>query len=116
MKIKILIAALVVSLAMPVAAQFRPITEGYECVLSDVRLPSGDRGTIAYKPCSNCDYKTNRLAKDVSWELDGNALKLDEFRKHISLVRDRKNQTVTVERHLESNLIIRVSIYVLEAK
>jgi hypothetical protein len=115
MKFKIFITALVLSLALPAAAQFELITKGAEVVLSDLRLPRNDGGTIAYKPCRTCDYKTNRVAVDARYEIDGKAMQLSAFRKQLSLVRDRKNQSVTVVRHLESNLVTRVSIYIIRS-
>ena len=116
MKTKIIIAALALILAVPAAAQMRLIAKGYECALSDVRLPQSPGGTIAYKPCADCDYRTNRVAPDVVWELDGRPIRLEEFRKRLSLVKDRSEQTITVQRHLEQNRVIKVSIYIREAK
>jgi hypothetical protein len=116
MKIKIIIAALVLTFALPVAAQMRLITQGYECALSDVRLPQSNGGTIAYKPCANCDYRTNRVAPDVVWELNGKSMRLEDFRKRLSNVNDRSEHTITVRRHLEQNRIIKVSIYIRDSE
>ena len=116
MKIKLLITAIALFLALPVAAEMKVITEGYECSLGNVRLPQSDGGTIAYKECDACDYQTNRVAVDAVWELNGKAMRLQDFRKRLADVRDRDDQTITVFRHLEQNRVTKVSIYIREAE
>ena len=116
MKMKFLITALALLLTLPAAAQFRLITQGYEVALSDVRLPQADGGTIAYKPCSDCDYKTSRLARDARWAINGRVMRLQEFRKRMSSVTDRQDKTLTVTRHVETNRITMVSIILRDSE
>jgi len=116
MKTKLLITAIALFLALPAAAEMKVITEGYECSLGNVRLPQSDSGTIAYKQCDSCDYQTNRVASDAVWELNGKPMRLQDFRKQLSQVRDRNDQTITVYRHLEQNRVVKVSIYIREVE
>ena len=60
MKLKIIITALVLSLALPVAAEFRTIQAAYEIALDHVRLPRLESGTIAYKKCAECPFLEER--------------------------------------------------------
>jgi hypothetical protein len=60
MKFKVLIAAIILALALPAAAQFRTVSKAHEVRLSDLRLPQSDGGTVAYKPCDECPYETKR--------------------------------------------------------
>ncbi|MBT8098821.1 MAG: hypothetical protein KJO82_03680 [Gammaproteobacteria bacterium] len=116
MKIKIIIAALALILAVPAAAEMRLITQGFECSLDTVRLPQSAGGTIAYKPCADCDYRTNRVAPDVVWEFNGQSMRLEDFRERLALVENRSDRTITVRRHVESNRIIEVSINVVDSE
>ena len=54
MKLKLLITAALLSLALPAAADFKQVQEAYEVALSDMRLPRADGGTIAFKECAKC--------------------------------------------------------------
>lgn len=112
MKFRIIIAALLLSLALPAAADFRTIVEGYEVSLSDVRLPQTESGTIAYKKCNECPYETKRVAADASWEINGEAMTLERFRLRLSTVTERSNRTITVGHHLEKDVITRVTIWI----
>ena len=111
MKFKVLIAAIILGLALPVAAQLRTIEEAYEVRLSDLRLPQSDGGTVAYKPCDECPYETKRVRSDTQWVLDGNSMSLEKFRRSLTSMTDRRNTAVTVLHHLESDRVTRVSVH-----
>ena len=110
MKIRILFTALALTLALPATAElFKPITQGYEVSLSDVRLPRTEGGSIGYKPCDECDYRTDRVAVDARWEINGKAMTLRKFRDRVATLGNLDEYAVTVKRHIESNVIIKVS-------
>ena len=111
MKIKVLIAAIVLGLALPAAAQFRTIAEAYELSLADLRLPQHAGGTIAYKPCEQCPYQYKRVSSDTVWILDGKSMPLEKFRRSLTAISDRQNTPVTVLHHLESDRVTRVSVH-----
>ena len=112
MKYKIVIAALMVVLASPAFAQFTPITKGYEVALSDFRSTRVVGGSIAYKPCATCNYVQDMVRENTRWIVNKKSVSLEEFNRRIDAVADRDNHTVTVQRHLASNQIVRVSIYI----
>ena len=115
MKLRIFMAAIALTLALPATAElFKPITKGYEVSLSDVRLPRVDGGSIGYKPCEECDYRTDRVAVDARWEINGQAMTLRRFRERVATLGDLQEYTATVKRHIESNVIIKVSFDIYE--
>ena len=111
MKFKVLIAAIILGLALPAAAQFRTISKAHEVRLSDLRLPVSDGGTVAYKPCDTCPYETKRVSSDAQWVFDGKNMSLDKFKRGLMSVTDRRNTAVTVLLHLESDRVTRVSVH-----
>jgi hypothetical protein len=111
MKFKVLIAAIILGLALPVAAEFRTIEEAYEVRLSDLRLPQNDGGTVAFKTCDECPFQTMRVSSNAQWILDGKSLPLAKFRRSLLSVTDRRNTAVTVLHHLESDRVTRVSVH-----
>ncbi len=113
MKIKILITALVLTLAMPAVAEFTTVQLAHEVVLSELRLPSHVGGTIAFKSCSDCPYQTKRVSEHTRYVVDGRAVPLDKFRSAVSHIRKRSEQWVTVLHHLENNVVTQVSISLL---
>jgi hypothetical protein len=116
MKFKLFITAILLTLALPASAIFEPIAVGYEVALSDVRLPRNPGGTIAYKPCEECDYKTSRVEPDALWMINGSSVQLEEFRDRMAAVRDPEANTVTVQRDVKTNRIIKISIYLRDSK
>lgn len=111
MKFKVLIAAIILALALPAAAQFRTISKAHEVRLSDLRLPRNEGGTVAYKPCDTCPYETKRVSSDAQWVLDGKSMPLDKFRRALISITDRRYTAVTVLHHLESDRVTRVSVH-----
>ena len=110
MKFRILTTALLLGLALPAAADFTTIVEGYEVSIKNVRLPQTQFGTIAYKRCDTCRYETKRVAGDVSLEINGEKLRLDDFRRQLAEIEDR-NWVITLGHHLQRDEIIRVTVY-----
>ncbi len=110
MKLKLLIAAALLSLTLPAVADFKQVAAAYEVALSDVRLPRADGGTIAFKECSTCEYRRIRVGADVSYRLNGKSVSLKQFREAMATVQDREAEAVTVLHHLERNQVTAVSV------
>ena len=111
MKLKVFITALMLGLTLPASADYVTIEQAYEVALSEVRLPRGPMGTIAFKPCSTCDMTTKRVDANTRWLINGKAVRLREFREATDQVADRKKEAVTVLHHLEKDRVTAVSVY-----
>ncbi len=112
---KLIIAALLMALTTPASAVFDVITESYEVILSEVRLPRNSYGTIAFKPCEQCDYLTKRIAENAHWKFNGNQLDLEKFRQLTANLGDQSALPVTITHHVESDRITEVSIVIYTA-
>jgi hypothetical protein len=110
MKLKIIVTALVLSLALPAAAQFTTISEAYEIALSDIRLPQRNTGTVAFKKCADCRYETKRVDASTVWEINGQSMSLEAFRKALRNVDNPEDETIQVLHHLESDRVKKVWI------
>lgn len=110
MKIKALIAAIVLGVALPAAADFKTIAEAHEVSLADLRVPQSESGTVSFKTCSECATQTKRVSDDTQWVLNGNRLPLDKFRRSLLSITDREATSVTVLHHLEKDRVIRVEV------
>lgn len=111
MKTKLLIALAIMGLALPAAADFTTVQVAYEVALSEVRLPRNENGTIAFKECDDCEYKTKRVSADIRYRVDGHSVTLQKFREMTDRVADRDNEAVTILHHLEDNRVTEVSVY-----
>jgi len=111
MKTKLLIATAMIGLALPAAADFTTVQLAYEVALSEVRLPRIENGTIAFKECEDCDYKTKRVSANIRYLVDGRSVSLSKFRQMTDRVVDRDNEAVTILHHLEDNRVTKVSVY-----
>lgn len=110
MKFLTLTIAITLSLAMPAAAQFTTVQKAHETVLSGVRLPASESGTLAFKPCRSCDWRTVRVNSETLWLVNKNSLTLADFRRAVDSLADRDRRSVTVKHHLENNVITKVAI------
>ena len=110
MKLKLLITAALLALAMPAAADGRVVQEAYEVALSDIRLPRVEHGTIAFKECDKCDYVRYRVGSDTQYQLNGKALPLAKFRAAVRHATNPQDEAVTVLRHVERNQVTVVSV------
>lgn len=111
MKLKLLIAATLLSLALPAAADFITKEQAFEVALADMRLPQSDNGTIAFKPCAKCDYRTTRVTVETVWLINDRPVPVTKFREALRTVEDRHMTAVTVLQHVEQNRITMVSVY-----
>ncbi len=110
MKFKVLIAAILLGLALPVAADFKTVAEAHEVSLAHLRLPQSASGTVAFKTCDECSYQTKRVNEDTQWVLNGNQLPLAKFRRGVMSITDRDATSVTVLHHLEQDRVVRVEV------
>ena len=111
MKMKLFFAAALIGLALPAAAQFQTVQQAYEVALSEIRLPRNVNGTIAFKECEKCQYRTKRVSAQTRYVLDGHTIPLAEFRDAMERVTDRSNEAVTILHHLKNNQVTKVSVY-----
>ncbi|HSM29294.1 MAG TPA: hypothetical protein VK854_01215 [Woeseiaceae bacterium] len=110
MKIKVLIAAIVLGSALPAAADFQTVAEAHEVSLADLRVPQSESGTVSFRTCDECAYQVKRVGEDTVWVLNGRNLSLDKFRRGLASITDRDAASVTVLHHLEKDRVIRVTV------
>jgi hypothetical protein len=110
MKLKVLISVVLLSLALPAAADMRIVENAYEIALSDLRLPRADGGTIAFKECRTCDYVRLRVTADTRYQINGKAVPLKKFREAMAEVEEPGQEAVTVLHHLKRNQVTAVSV------
>ena len=110
MKIKVLIAAILLALALPAAADNTVVQKAFEGALGDLRLPRAEGGTIAFKECRRCEYVRLRVSEDTRYQINGNAVPLSKFRAAVLEVEDRGNKAVTVLHHIKRNQVAAVSV------
>ncbi len=110
MKIKAMIAALMLGLSLSAAAQITTVQLSHEVRLSDIRLPQSSGGTIGYKTCDDCAYETTRVSSYTRYTFNGQRMTLDKFRVAVSRVGDRNGIYATVLQHLEEDVVTAVTV------
>ncbi len=111
MKLRLFFAAMLLGLAMPATADYVTIELAYEVALSEVRLPRSEAGTIAFRECGRCEFRTKRVDPETRWVVNGRTVTLRKFQEAVSQVADRSAEAVTILHHLERNRITQVSVY-----
>ena len=112
MKSKVLISAILLSIALPATADWTIVEQAYEVHLKELRLPRNETGTIAFKTCKSCDYITKRVNSTTEYKLNGKPLSLAKLRGAVSDVANRSETSVTVLHHLKMDQVTAVSISV----
>jgi hypothetical protein len=110
MSFKMFIAALVLSLALPVSAELEVVSLAHEIALSNFRAPATQNGGLAFKRCSDCKTNSVRVTSGTQYVVNGKAVRLEKFKEAVQSVRDPDAVTVIVKHHLESDTIVSVSV------
>ncbi len=111
MRIGKLLVLVLLGLSLAAAADFRTITEAYEVVLSDLRLPGSENGTLTFKQCSDCEVQTLRVTSKTRYVVNDRDFALAEFKDQLKHIRNRKDLSVAVLHHLESNTIKAIKVW-----
>ena len=111
MNLRLFIIAMCLGMALPATADIVTIGEAYEVALSDLRLPRSESGTIAFKECDTCAFKTKRVGADTRWLINGKAVPLRKFREATEKVADPAKEAVSVLHHLKKDRVTQVSVY-----
>ncbi len=115
MKATTLIAALLLTLAMPAAAQLGKVnTRAYEASLSTLRLPQSDAGSVGFRACEACEYQTRLVAANVLYKINNERVKLVDLRSRMSELRQQDNSSATIVHDLATDRITEVAIWVFE--
>lgn len=108
MKSRIFVFAVALMLALPAAAQMKTLQAAHEVMLSELRLPGTESGTIGFKPCEDCDYRTERVSPETVYLVNEQRVSLEKFTEALASVNDRDATFVTVLQHMERNVVTRV--------
>jgi hypothetical protein len=111
MKLRIMIAATLLSIALPAAADRAVFQEAYEVALSEIRLPRNENGTIGFKKCESCDYVIKRVNSTTQYKLNGKPIRLVKLRGAISEVANGSKPSAIVLHHLKKDQVTAVSVY-----
>ena len=110
MKIRHCFIAALLSISLPAAADFTTIAEAYELALSDVTIPATPSSGISFKQCEDCDIQTVRVTPNTRYSVNGQDYPLKEFRRRVFNISNRSATFVSVVHHLESDVVLSVSV------
>ena len=110
MNIRLILAALLLSVALPATADFEVVSLGREIALTNFRAPATQNSTLAFKECADCETISVRVTPSTQYVLNDKTVKLEKFRKALQQVQDRDEVLVIVVHHLESDTIVSVLV------
>lgn len=110
MPIRLIVIALTAIAAIPAAADFKTIVKAYEVSLSDLRLPANESGRVAFKACDGCAYQTVSVNDATEYEANDRLYELAEFRRELSRVARKDQETATVLHHLETDTVTAIRV------
>ncbi len=110
MKIKLLIAAILMTLASPVMADFVTRSLAYEVEITDLTVPISVNSRILFTECDECDHMAIRLTPDTRFVVNGRGVQFDKFRHAVKQAASADIASVTVLHHLESDTVVSISV------
>jgi len=84
------------------------ISQAYEVSLRDFRAPVTPNSAASFKKCDDCERISVRVTSGTRYQINGKAVRLEDFRKKISQAGNRGG--VTVLHHLESDTIEMINV------
>lgn len=105
---KTLFAIIFLSLAGAAASQV--VSQAYEVSLSSFNAPASENGGASFKTCETCEQRVVRVTAGTRYDINGRAVRLEDFRKALLQVNDRNGTYLTVLHHLESDTVKSISI------
>jgi len=110
MKIKIVITAIALLLAIPAAADFVTSARAYELVISDLTVPPSQSSKLMFKECDDCDYRSIRFTPQTQFIINGRSVRFDKFREAIRDASNPYRTPAIVLHHLESDTVKSVTV------
>ena len=110
MRFKLFLAALILGVALPAAAEYEVVALAHEIALSDFMAPATQNGGLSFKECSTCKTKTVRVTSLTQYIVNGKSVQLKKFKQAVLPLRNRDAVSVIVKHHLESDTIVSVSV------
>ena len=107
-RLKILTLALLCFAGPAMAIEGDVISRAYEVDLDQFQAPAAPNGITTFKPCPDCDRRSVRVTPETSYSVNGKVMRLQDFRKALLLVQDRRSAMVTVLHHLESDTVVSI--------
>ncbi len=104
MSIRLILAALALIISSASYA------ESFELDLTQLRLPATQSGFIAYKPCDSCGFRRSQTSEDAVFQINGNDVSFEQFRRAANGASDKRRALVTVLYDEESRRITLVSV------
>ena len=110
MHIRKLLVLMILGLSLTAAAEFRTTIEVYEINFVNVRLPGTEGGTISIKHCNACEAQLLRVTATTRYVVNGRSVRLADFRRSLTSIRNRDDVDIDVFHDLQSNTVTRVRV------
>lgn len=110
MKPRTTVYALLLSLALPAAGEFKTISAAYEVSLSNFRVPAAPNSVAILQKCDDCDQIAIRVTPGTEYTINDDVVTLKQFRKTVFQIRNREDETIIVLHHLASDTVLSVSV------
>ena len=84
-------------------------------ILASVTLPTATGGTVSYKTCADCAYRTHRTMDSTTYEANGRSLPLPDFLRVVEEIYERagaaeNDAVVAVFLDIASERVTRVTL------
>ncbi len=84
--------------------------ESFELDLTQLRMPATQAGFVSYKTCDTCNFRRAQTSESVEFQINGNPVSFDQFRRTANGAPNKEKALVTVLYDEESRRITLISV------
>lgn len=106
MKTLLIISALFLMSAAPAVAEVK----AHELDGTDLRIPVSGAGTVAFRECPTCEFRSARISNEALFLLNGTTTSLDQIRQALAQTSDKGNAMITLFYDDDSQRVTRIVI------
>lgn len=110
MNFKNLLTVTLICIGFTAIAHGQVVSRAHELGLSNFSAPTTANSTIAFKKCNDCELISARVTAATRYSVNGDTVRLEDFREAITLATDPDNASVVVLHHLESDTVVSIDL------
>ena len=111
MNIKKLLSITLICVGFAAGANGQVVSQAYEVTLDRFDAPTTTNSRTAFTECEDCERKRIRVTAATSYSINGERVRLEDFRKAVNQARDRDEKGVTVLHNLESDTVVSIDAW-----
>ena len=110
MNIKNFLTITLMCIGFTAVAHGQVVSQAYEIELNDFSAPTTANSSVAFKECDDCEQMRVRVTETTRYSVNGDTVRLEDFKEAVTLATDPDEVSVVVLHHLESDTVVSIDV------